>query len=305
VALVSPPLGATVPASPHATVVSLPTLADVEGYERKDPATLRHITVGYPRFVRNRLVGEAAARAAAALPPKENFHLFLLVGQSNMAGRGTVTPADQVPHPRVLMLDKSGAWVPAVDPLHFDKPAMVGVGLGRTFAAVVAEATPGVTIGLIPCAVGGSPIDTWTPGTYYQATQSHPWDDALRRARLALPAGTLKGILWHQGESDANRTLAPDYEKKLHALVARFRAELAAPAVPFIVGQLGVFPDSPWDEFKHRIDAAHRALPAKVPHTAFVPAEGLGHKGDKVHFSADAYREFGRRYAAAYLKLVR
>ena len=53
--LVSPPLGATVPASPHATVVSLPTLADVEGYERKDPATLRHITVGYPRFVRNRL----------------------------------------------------------------------------------------------------------------------------------------------------------------------------------------------------------------------------------------------------------
>ena len=66
-ALVSPPLGATVPASPHATVVSLPTLADVEGYERKDPATLRHITVGYPRFVRNRLVGEAAARAAAAL----------------------------------------------------------------------------------------------------------------------------------------------------------------------------------------------------------------------------------------------
>ena len=62
--LVSPPLGATVPASPHATVVSLPTLADVEGYERKDPATLRHITVGYPRFVRNRLVAAAAERAA-------------------------------------------------------------------------------------------------------------------------------------------------------------------------------------------------------------------------------------------------
>ena len=63
-ALVSPPLGAPVPASPHATVVSLPTLADVEGYERKDPETLRHITLGYPRFVRNRLVAEAAARAA-------------------------------------------------------------------------------------------------------------------------------------------------------------------------------------------------------------------------------------------------
>ncbi len=256
-------------------------------------------------FVACSLAASLTASAAVALPAKENFHLFLLVGQSNMAGRGTVTPADKVPHARVLMLDKSGSWVPAVDPLHFDKPAMVGVGLGRTFANLVADATPGVTIGLIPCAVGGSPIDTWTPGTYYQATQSHPWDDAIRRARLALQAGTLKGILWHQGESDAKRDLAPDYEKKLHALIARFRAELRAPAVPFLAGQLGVFPDSPWDEFKQRIDAAHRGLPAKVARTAYVGAEGLGHKGDKTHFTADAYREFGRRYAEAYLKLVR
>lgn len=244
-----------------------------------------------------------SARAQVPLPAKENFHLFLLVGQSNMAGRGDMTADDTVPHPRVLMLNQAGQWVPAVDPLHFDKPKMVGVGLGRTFAAVVAAARPGVTIGLVPCAVGGSPIDSWRPGEYYQPTQSHPWDDAIRRAKLALAAGTLKGILWHQGESDANRELAPGYEAKLHALVARFRTELASPAVPFLVGQLGVFPDSPWNEFKHQVDAAHRALPGKVPHTAFVPADGLGHKGDKVHFSAEAYREFGRRYAAAYLKL--
>lgn len=67
------------------------------------------------------------------LPAKENFHLFLLVSQSNMAGRGEVTADDQRPDPRVLMLDKEGRWVPAVDPMHFDKPAVVGVGLGRTF----------------------------------------------------------------------------------------------------------------------------------------------------------------------------
>lgn len=78
--LVSPPLGAAVPPSPHATVVSLPTLADVEGYERKDPATLRHITLGYPRFVRHRLVGEAAARAAAGLG--RSGELFPLVSRA-------------------------------------------------------------------------------------------------------------------------------------------------------------------------------------------------------------------------------
>ena len=251
-------------------------------------------------------VASLALAQSPALPAKENFHLFLLVGQSNMAGRGALTPADKSPDPagRVLMLNQAGEWVPAVDPLHFDKPKAVGVGLGRTFALEVARATPGVTIGLIPCAVGGSPIDAWQPGAYYQPTQSHPWDDALRRARLALQTGTLKGILWHQGESDSSRDLAPAYETKLHDLVARFRRELSAPNAPFIVGQLGVFADSPWSEHKQRVDRAHRDLPQKVKLTAFVPADGLNHKGDKTHFSAAAYREFGRRYAAAYLKLI-
>jgi len=53
-----------VPASPHGTVVCLPTLADVEGYERREPGTWRHITAGYPRFVRNALVSQAAQQAA-------------------------------------------------------------------------------------------------------------------------------------------------------------------------------------------------------------------------------------------------
>ena len=54
---------------------------------------------------------------------KDKFHLFLLFGQSNMAGRGVVEPEDTKPHPRVLMLSKDGKWVPAVDPMHFDKPS--------------------------------------------------------------------------------------------------------------------------------------------------------------------------------------
>lgn len=261
------------------------------------------------RFLRLVAVALAAFAALAraqspALPAKENFHLFLLVGQSNMAGRGAVTPADKVPHARVLMLNKEGQWVPAVDPLHFDKPTAVGVGLGRSFANAVADATPGATIGLIPCAVGGSPIDAWKPGYYYNATQSHPWDDAMRRAKLALQSGTLKGVLWHQGESDSNRELAAGHEAKLHDLIARLRAELNAPKVPFIVGQLGRFKDSPWNEFKTTVDQAHRTLPEKVLNTAFVSAEGLSDKGDKTHFNSDSYREFGKRYAEAYLKMT-
>lgn len=245
----------------------------------------------------------ARAAEAARLPAKDKFHIFLLIGQSNMAGRGAVADEDRRPHPRVLMLNKEGVWAPAIDPMHFDKP-VAGVGLGRTFGIEIAGANPEITVGLVPCAVGGSPIDTWKPGAYYDATRSHPWDDAMRRAKLALKSGTLKGILWHQGESDSNSELAPGYETKLHDLIRRLRAELDAPDVPFIAGQMGRFADTPWNDPKKQVDKAHRELPARVPHTAFVSSEGLQHKGDKVHFDAASYREFGKRYARAWQKLT-
>ena len=250
------------------------------------------------------LFATSAFAQSTALPAKDKFHLFLLVGQSNMAGRGVVEEQDKTPHPRVLMLSKEGQWVPATDPMHFDKPS-VGVGLGKTFAQIVAEANPGATIGLIPCAVGGSPIDTWMPGVFYPATKSHPWDDMAKRLALALPAGTLKGILWHQGESDCKPELAQAYEAKLHDLVKRLRALVSAPAIPFIAGQMGKFDAVPWTPEAVIVDQAHQDLAKKVPHTAFVSAEGLKHKGDKIHFDSASFRELGKRYAAAYLKMVK
>lgn len=234
---------------------------------------------------------------------KSAFHLFLLVGQSNMAGRGKVEPQDTAPLPRVMMLDKARAWVPAIDPMHFDKP-IAGVGLGRSFASHVAETRPAVTIGLVPAAVGGSPIDAWTPGAFYEPTRSHPWDDAMARVSVARQSGTLKAILWHQGESDATPELAPAYEAKLHDLIARFRRTLDAPDLPFIVGQVGHFADVPWDDARRTVDAAHRSLPGKVPRTAFVASDGLVHGGDKVHFDSASLRELGKRYAAAYETLA-
>ena len=247
---------------------------------------------------------QTACLRAVELPAKGNFHLFLLVGQSNMAGRGKVTPADEKPHSRVLMLNKAGQWVPAADPLHFDKPGMVGVGLGKTFGTVIVEKSPGITVGLIPCAHGGSPISVWQPGRYYKPTRGHPWDDAIKRANLAMKAGTLKGILWHQGESDSKQGLAEVYEKKLHDLVSRFRKELNASKVPFIAGQMGIFKERPWSDAKKRVDQVHRELPMKLKHAGFVDAKGLHHKGDRVHFDASSYRELGRRYAKAFLRLT-
>lgn len=238
-------------------------------------------------------------------PPADSktFHLFLLVGQSNMAGRGKVTDEDRKPIPGVFMLTRSGEWKPAVAPLHFDKGS-AGVGIGREFAKQIAKANPEIAIGLIPCAAGGSPISTWEPGGYHRQTKSHPYDDTIRRAKLAMKSGVLKGILWHQGESDSNLELADNYEKKLHELIARFRKELNAESVPFIAGQMGQFKERPWSDARKKVDQAHRDVATKVKHAAFVNSDGLSHKGDQVHFDSKSYREFGRRYATAYQKLA-
>ena len=234
---------------------------------------------------------------------QDDLHLFLLIGQSNMAGRGKVTEADRKPIPNVLMLNQQNQWVPAIDPMHFDKPNLVGVGLGRSFAAEVVKASPGITVGLIPCAVGGSPISSWEPGGYHKQTKTHPYDDMIPRLDVALESGRLRGILWHQGEADSKPELSAVYEQKLHSLIKRLREHVGDQAMPFVVGQLGQFEEKPWSEDRARVNAVHQSLPDIVAQTAFVKSDGLGHKGDQVHFHAEAYREFGRRYAEAFFSI--
>lgn len=220
-----------------------------------------------------------------------------------MAGRGYVEPQDRVAHPRVVMLDRTLQWVPATDPVHFDK-SVAGVGPGRTFGLVVAEAEPKIRVGLIPTAVGGSPISSWEPGALDAATKTHPYDDAMIRAREAMKSGDLKAILWHQGESDSKPELSKVYEQKLRALIERFRRELGTPDLPFIIGQLGRFDAKPWDAATIRVDSVHRALAASMRNVAYVSASGLKDRGDTLHFSAAAARELGRRYASAYFTLA-
>lgn len=248
------------------------------------------------------LGGEPQADAPE-LPTKDKFHLFLLAGQSNMAGRGRVAEQDKIPHSRVFALNKANEWVPAKDPIHFDK-SVAGVGLGRTFGMALADRDPSIAVGLIPCAAGGSPISSWEPGGYHGQTRSHPYDDAVRRTTIAMQKGTLKAVLWHQGESDSQPEKAKAYADKLEALIERFRAEFDSPDLPFIAGQLGRFADRPWDDARELVNSVHESLPKKVKNTAFVPSTGLTHKGDKVHFDAKSMREFGKRYARAYLDLV-
>ena len=225
--------------------------------------------------------------------PDPDFHVYLLAGQSNMAGRAPLDSLSKEIDPRVFMLDKNNNWVPATDPVHFDKPGVAGVGPAISFAKAMIAGNKNIKIGLVPCAWGGSPIRVWEPDSVY-LTVAHPYDDAIARVKIAMQQGVLKGILWHQGESDNNPTAAAVYMDKLKILISRFRNDLHIPNLPFVAGEVGYF-----NKGVPIINNVINQLPQQVNNAAVVSAAGLTDKGDKTHFDTASARELGRRYARA------
>ena len=233
---------------------------------------------------------------------KNNVNIYILAGQSNMAGRGTIEAIDTIINSHIWKFDKDEHWVPAKEPLHFDKPKVVGVGPGFAFANEIWKADTTVMVYLVPCAVGGTKIDLWTPGAFDSTTKTHPYDDAISRIRKAMAFGEIKGIIWHQGESDCNPLMSYGYEEKLVALIKRFRTDLQKPSLPFILGEIAHFRV---EENKDKIivNRAIKEVAKTIPNCNYVQTNGLNHRGDTLHFDSPSAREIGKRYAAAMLSL--
>lgn len=197
-----------------------------------------------------------------------------------------------MPIPGVFKLNADNQWVPAIDPLHWDKPQIAGVGLGREFARALINARPEAQIGLIPAAVGGTALERWLPGAdlYLQA---------LERLRVAQQSGKLVAILWHQGESDTGtEASATTYAERWVRMMKQLRTDAGAPDVPIIAGELGDFLQRP---FVSVVNEQIASLPRLLDSVAIVPTQGLAHKGDELHFDAASQRELGRRYAKSFL----
>lgn len=243
-------------------------------------------------------------KAQPSASTKQKLDLYLLAGQSNMAGRGTVEATDSISVPGIWMLNKEEDWVPARDPLHFDKPKIAGVGPGFSFAKEMMSAQKTTMIGLVPCAVGGTRIDTWVPGGYDEATHTHPYDDALIRIQKAMASGIFKGIIWHQGESDANPAMITGYEAKLRALISRFRKAIGNENLPIVLGELGIFNDEQ-KETKGKINEIIRKVAMTTPFCGLAESTGLTHRGDFTHFDESSAKTFGKRYADVMLQIVK
>lgn len=231
--------------------------------------------------------------------PDPNFELYILAGQSNMAGRGYITGDFKTEtNDHVFMLTRDNDWVQAKHPVHFDKPT-AGVGPGLAFGIAMSKENPKVKIGLIPTAVGGSPIEHWMPGAYDAATKTHPWDDAVERIKFAMQYGVIKGVIWHQGESNSNKPeQIAAYLDQLKELIGRFRQLVGNDKLPFVAGELGNYRANfiPFNEVIVK-------LPQMVPYTAVATTENLVHRGDTLHFDSPSAEELGRRYAAKMIQL--
>jgi hypothetical protein len=221
----------------------------------------------------------------------------LMIGQSNMAGRGFIDEVPMICNERIQML-RNGRWQMMTEPINYDRPVS-GVGLAGSFATMWCMENEEDKIGLIPCAEGGSSIDDW-------AVEKTLFKHAVSQAEFAMQDSELIGILWHQGENDSYGGSYQTYYEKLYVIVETLRRELKAPEVPFIMGGLGDFLGKSgfglncieYELVNHELQRF--ALEQK--NCYFVTAEELTSNPDGIHMNAISQRKFGIRYYEAFSK---
>ncbi len=238
------------------------------------------------------------------MPPPGKVWLFVLAGQSNMAGRGLVEPADTVPDSRILFLTPDNRWAVAKEPLQLYQPAMTGLGPGMAFARALREKVDSdIIIGLVPCAVGGSSTTVWLSDSLFNGVRLK--SNLIEKMRLAQQYGTIKGVIWHQGESDATPERLPHFRENTLALFSLFRDLAGNPSLPVVAGELGLFRGVEKNRLAYlQINDILASIARDDPGVALVRSFGVTPMADRIHFDGPSQRMMGRRYAAAWLRLT-
>ena len=238
-----------------------------------------------------------ALRVNSNKSANNGYDIYLLIGQSNMAGRGQMIEGDQnVFSDKVFLLDSDGNAVPATNPLNQYSTIrkdmkMQQIGPGFSFSKKIAEKT-GRKILLVVNAKGGTKIEEWAVGTTF-------YNDAVSRTKQAMShGGQLKAVLWHQGCGNSGK---PDnYLSELKVIVESLRKDLDAPKLPFIAGELAY-----WRKTSPKFNEIIRTISDVIPYSDCVSAEGCSMLKDEKdpHFSREGQILLGERYADKILKI--
>lgn len=228
-------------------------------------------------------------------PNPDSLYVFIMAGQSNMAGRGKVEPIDTIPDPRILSINKNGSLIIAKEPLHFYEPSMTGLDCGLSFGKELLKHVPyNISILIIPTAVGGSSISQWINNeSFRNVTLLSNFKD---KVEIGKKYGKIKGVLWHQGENDATakETIAI-YDEQLRKLFTLFRNETDNQTLPIFLGKLGTYSktNESWQEINSKIEDFIKT----DSNVYLIKTSDLKHKGDNVHFNSEGQREIGKRFA--------
>jgi len=246
--------------------------------------------------------------------------LWLLAGQSNMEGHGDLLDV-QPPSPMVHSFDLADRWrvaeeplhttVSAVDPVHWplnaqNEPERLtgerleaymtnrkkGAGLGLPFAIEMFART-NIPIGLIPAAHGGTSMDQWNPAWKDREGESL-YGSMFRRVQAA--GGRVRGVLWYQGESDANAQGAPEFLEKFEGFVKTLRADLNQPDLPFYYVQIGRHIDAANVTEWNSVQLEQLRAEAEIPHAAMVSAVDL-QLDDTIHVGTADLKRLAHRLA--------
>ncbi len=280
-------------------------------------ASFDGVPAGGPYRVELRLMDDSGKTLEqTAIPEVLIGDVWVLAGQSNMQGVGNRVNVEE-PHPQVHTFAMNYEWRLAQEPLHTlaESPDSVhanfktdeerqkaisdwrdgakGAGLGITFAKEMVKRT-GRPVGLIASAHGGTSMAQWNPALRDEGGNS--LYGSMCKQVLAA-GGKVRGVLWYQGESDANKDGQPVYREKMKQLVAAMRADSGIPDLPFYYVQIGRFTGKS-DAFPtwNAIQTDELALEADLAPGAMTPAVDLA-LNDGIHVGTPGHKTLGYRLA--------
>lgn len=233
----------------------------------------------------------------------KDMRSFLMIGQSNMAGRGKIGEVPPIENPLCFML-RMGRWQKMREPINPDRAIFEGkfcsgVGLSASFADAFANAYE-LPVGLIPCADGGTSIDQWMPGGIL-------YDHAVMMTRLAMRTSQFAGFLWHQGEADCkDEATVAAYKQKFITMMNSMRRDLGAEDLPVIIGELSTKTDPKYGQGDRaeKLNRVFYEIADELPHCGVVKTTDLALKEDGLHFDSASLRVLGCRYFEMYEKLT-
>src|SRR5262249_22529403 len=147
--------------------------------------------------------------------------------------------------------------------------------------------------GLVICAHGGTSMAQWNPARKDEGGKSL-YGSMMRQFQLA--GGKVKGVLWYQGESDANGEAAQRYPQVFARFINSVRPRFGQPELPFYYAQIGRFVRTGDPKGWNAVQEAQRLLPERVPNTAVISVVDL-ELDDGIHVGTQGLKRAGQRLA--------